>query len=257
MQRHGVSPRKALGQHFLVDANLTRKIVATARVGPGSQVIEIGAGTGTLTAALAATGARVVAYEIDRRFQPILEETVGGLAQVELRFADATRVEFAGLLDPGDWVLVANLPYHVGTPLILDLLRHLPAVVRMVVMVQLEVAERLAASPGSKRYGLPSIVAGLHSEVRVAFRVPSQVFVPPPTVVSAVVTIERRPASPRAEAAIALAAAAFGQRRKMLRRSLAAAVDPGDLERAGIDPTSRSEDLAPEDYLRLAEVIGG
>ena len=197
--RHGLAPSKVLGQHFLADPNLIRKIVATAAVGPGDLVVEIGAGTGTLTAALAETGATVVAYEIDRRLEPIHREVLGGLANVVVRYADVTRVDLGVELGPGRWRLVANLPYNVGTPLLLDVLRRVPAVERMVVMVQREVADRLAAGPGSRIYGLPSVVAQIHGQVRLAFRVRPQVFIPPPAVHSAVVSIERLPAPPLAD----------------------------------------------------------
>jgi 16S rRNA (adenine1518-N6/adenine1519-N6)-dimethyltransferase len=186
LDRHGLAPSKVLGQHFLADPNLIRKIVATAGVGPGDLVVEIGAGTGTLTAALAESGASIVSYEVDRRLEPLHRDVLGELANVEVRYADATRVDLGAELGPGPWRLVANLPYNVGTPLLLDILRRVPAVERMVVMVQREVADRLAAAPGSRIYGLPSVVAQIHGQVRLAFRVPPQVFIPPPVVQSAV-----------------------------------------------------------------------
>lgn len=255
LDRHALRPRKAYGQHFLADPNLVAKIVRLAGVGPGDRVVEIGAGTGTLTRALAATGARVVAFEIDRRLEPVLAETLAGVAGVEVRFEDALDADLAGRLDGGPWTLVANLPYNVGTTLVLDLLTGVPAITRFVVMVQREVADRLAAAPGSRRYGLPSVVAGLYGRVTFGFAVPPQVFVPAPDVASAVVAIERRRVvDPLAGRARDLAAAAFSGRRKMLRRSLAGTLaDPGAvLAAAGIDPTARAEALAPEDYLRLA-----
>ena len=255
LARHGVSPRKRLGQHFLTDPNIVRKIVAAARVGPGDRVLEIGAGTGTLTRALAGTGARVVAYEVDPGLAPVLQEATAGCPGVELRFRDATREAFAESLDGPDWVLAANLPYNVGTPLLLDLLQHVPRIVRFVVMVQREVADRLLAPPGSRTYGLPSVVAALYAIPGERFPVARRVFIPPPDVDSAVIVLDRRPPADGAERAVELAAAAFGQRRKMLRGSLAAGLaDPvAVLEAAGIAPTARAEELAPEDYLRLAE----
>jgi 16S rRNA (adenine1518-N6/adenine1519-N6)-dimethyltransferase len=255
---HGVRPRRDLGQHFLVDPNLVRKIVVAAEVWPEDHVLEIGAGAGTLTRALAATGARVLAYEVDVGLRPVLEEALQGVAGVEVRYADAATIDPEELAGE-EWLVVANLPYHVGTPLLLRLLREAPGIIRFVVMLQLEAVERLAAAPGTRVYGLPSIVVQLHGTIKVAFRVPPEVFIPPPKVESAVAVIRRRPAHPLAEQAIALAAAAFGQRRKMLRRSLAAVLaDPASaLGAAGLDPTRRAEDLRPEDYLRLAEVTGG
>ncbi len=253
LTRHGVSPSRRLGQHFLADANITRKIVDLAGVGPGDQVVEIGAGTGSLTRALGSTGAHVVAYEIDPGLFPVLEEVTAGL-DVELRFLDATGADLAMDLGAGDWVMVANLPYNVGTPLLLDALRHAPAVVRFVVMVQREVAERLVADSGSKAYGLPSVVVGLNARGKLALRVPPQVFYPPPNVESAVVVLDRFPAAEEADRAIGIAAVAFQQRRKMLRRSLATLFDDpaAALEAVGVDPTARAEELSPVDYLTLA-----
>lgn len=255
LERHGLRPRKHLGQHFLADPNIVDKIVRVAGVGPGDRVVEIGPGTGTLTAALAATGARVLAIEVDEGLAPVLAETVGGTERVELRFEDAARIDLADELTGGPWALVANLPYNVGTPIVLDVLRHVPAVTRIVVMVQSEVAGRLAARPGTGEYGVPSVVVGLHADVGDRFTVPPQVFVPPPNVGSTVIVLDRRVADPRAERAIELAAAAFGQRRKMLRSSLAGVVtDPvAALEAAGIDPTERPERLAPTAWLELVD----
>jgi 16S rRNA (adenine1518-N6/adenine1519-N6)-dimethyltransferase len=250
LEAHGLRPTKHLGQHFLVEPNVVRRIVEISGVGPDDRVVEVGAGAGTLTRALVATGARVVAYEIDEGLRPVLAETVGESAEV--RFADAARVDWENDLDPGSWVVVANLPYNVGTPLVLDLLRAVPRVVRLVVMLQEEAVDRLAATAGSGAYGLPSVVASLHGSVRVALRVPAHLFLPPPKVRSAVAVIERRPADEAAEQAIALAAAGFGQRRKMIRSSLRGVISEQAIREAGLDPTARAEDLAPEDWLTLA-----
>lgn len=252
----GLHPRRSLGQHFLADPNVTRRIVRLADVGPGSRVVEIGAGTGTLTAALAATGAHVVAYEVDAGLVEILEREVASLPNVEIRERDASRIDLAGELTDGPWTMVSNLPYNVGTGIVLDALRGAPDVVRFVVMIQHEVADRFLAKPGTRTYGVPSVVIGLHARGRLAFRVSPSVFVPPPRVGSAVVELDRVPAPEGAESAIELAAAAFGQRRKMVRRSLTGVfADPdGALRAAGIDPTSRAEVLSVDDYLALAGV---
>lgn len=254
LQRHGISPIHRLGQHFLADANITRKIVDVAGVGAGSKVIEIGAGTGTLTRALAATGARVVAYEIDEGLRPVLAEVTSGLG-VDLRFQDVTDVDFATALDDGGWTMVANLPYNVGTPVLLDALQHAPNIDRFMVMVQREVAERLTATVSDDLYGLPSVVAGIYADARIAFTVPRQVFYPVPRVESAVVVLRRKDAPGLSPRAIELARAGFGQRRKMLRRSLSAVLEEPEviLEGAGYSAKARAEDLGPEDWLRLAE----
>ncbi|MFV1961380.1 MAG: 16S rRNA (adenine(1518)-N(6)/adenine(1519)-N(6))-dimethyltransferase RsmA [Acidimicrobiia bacterium] len=256
LEAHGLTPIHRLGQHFLADANITRKIVSIADVGPGDNVVEVGAGTGTLTRALGATGAHVVAYEIDQGLQPVLEEVTEGL-DVELRFSDVTKVDFAKTFDSGRWAMVANLPYNVGTPLVIDAVRRVEAIKRYVVMVQREVAERFIAASGSPDYGLPSVVAGIYTEASIVFRVPPHVFYPPPRVESAVVLLIRRPTPPHSDRAVVIARAGFGQRRKMLRRSLGSVFhDPAAvLTEAGLDPTDRAENLAPADYLRLAEVV--
>jgi 16S rRNA (adenine1518-N6/adenine1519-N6)-dimethyltransferase len=253
LDRYGIRPRKSLGQNFLADPNVVRKIVAVAGVGDGTKVLEVGAGAGTLTRALAAAGARVLAYEVDQRLRPLLDAVLEGL-DVEVRFADAAAADLAAALEGEGWVMVANLPYNVGTPLLLRLLREAAQIERFVIMLQREVAERLAATVGSKVYGLPSVAAQLHGSVEIAFKVAASVFLPPPPVESAVVVIRRTPAHPLSEEAVALAAAAFGQRRKMLRRSLRGLVGEQAFLEAGIDPTRRAEQLAPGDYLVLAEV---
>ena len=254
LRRHGLKPRTSLGQHFLADPNLTRRIVTTAGIKAGDRVLEVGAGTGTLTRQLVSAGAEVTALEVDAQLRPVLEETMEGMA-VKLLFLDAANVDYQRLLGEGPWKVVANLPYQVGTQLILDWLRMVSAITEMTVMVQLEVAQRMSALPGSRSYGLPTVVVGLHAHLKVSFRVPPHVFYPPPKVDSAVVHIVRKEAPPGAGRAIELAAAGFGQRRKMLRGSLSAILPnaEGALTAAGIDPTKRAEDLSPSDYLHLAE----
>ena len=252
---HGHRPNKVYGQNFLTDPNLVRRIVDVANV-TGRDVVEIGAGTGTLTLALADVARRVVAYEVDFGLVPVLTETLGSVSNVDVRFADALDVDLGSDLAAGSWVLVANLPYNVGTGIILDALRSTPRIERIVVTVQSEVAQRLTAEPGSKIYGLPSVVVALHATASIAFTVPPHVFEPQPKVDSSVVVIDRIEPPPHAERAISIAATAFGQRRKMLRRSLASLfVDPATaIASAGIDPTSRAEQLSAMDYVALASV---
>lgn len=256
LERYGLSPHRKLGQHFLADPNVVRRIVAFAEVGSGDMVVEIGAGTGTLTKALAAVGARVIAYEVDDRLGPLLAAEVGDVA--ELRFEDASRVDLERALAGGPWTMVANLPYQVGTSVLLDAVTGAGRIDHFVVMVQREVADRLVAPPGSKTYGLPSVVAGLFCAVTFGFAVGPQVFFPRPKVDSAVVRLRRTsPPEPMRLLAVRLAATAFGHRRKMVRSSLRAALaDPEvTLHRAGIDPTARPEDLAPERFLELAHAV--
>ena len=258
LARYGVAPRKRLGQHFLADPNIIAKIVGLAGDPAGTRALEIGVGTGTLTRALAEAGFRVTGFEIDDRLRPLIAETMGDL-DVEVRFGDAADLDLSELRSGRRWVLVSNLPYQVGTSILLDLLRRAAGLERCVVMVQREVAERLTARPASKTYGLPSVVVALYGAARLAFRVGPQVFLPKPKVDSAVVVIERRaPPGERRDLAVRLAAAGFGQRRKMLRSSLRSVI-PGAvssrLVEAGIDPTLRAEDLSADRFLALAKVV--
>ncbi len=260
LRHHGIAPSRRLGQHFLVDANLVGKIVRTAGIGPRNRVLEVGAGVGNLTAALAETGAQVVCYEIDLRLGPVLEETLAGHAgRVEVHMEDALAVDWNTALDGEDWVMVSNLPYGVGTPLLMEMVQNVPSITRFVVMLQREVAHRLLASPSSRDYGLPSVIAGLHTSVRRAFDLPPQVFFPRPEVFSSVVVMDRIRPHPDTARAISLAASAFGKRRKMLRRSLESVLPSPErmLVAAGICPEGRPESLLPTDFLRLAGVARG
>jgi 16S rRNA (adenine1518-N6/adenine1519-N6)-dimethyltransferase len=258
LDRHGLRPDTSLGQHFLVDPNITRRIVDL--VGPPPhRVLEIGVGTATLSAELLAAGHDLLGYEVDTRLRPLIEEVLGADPRAEIRFEDVMRVDLPGVLGKDQWVMASNLPYEVGTTLVLDALREVPALERFVVMVQREVAERMVAGPGDPAYGLPSVVVSLHATARIAFRVPPQVFLPPPRVGSAVVVLDRSAVPAGADTALRLAAAGFGQRRKMLRQSLASVLEApsGELAAAGIDPRARAEEVAPDEWLRLAEVTGG
>ncbi|MEY2402711.1 MAG: rRNA (adenine1518-N6/adenine1519-N6)-dimethyltransferase [Acidimicrobiaceae bacterium] len=258
LDRHGVRPSRALGQNFVVDPNTVRRVVRLAGVQPGDHVVEVGAGIGALTLALVEAGADVTAVELDRHLLPILTEV---LADVEPRPAvvqgDALELDWSRLLARAEhWHLVANLPYNVATPLVLDLLDRVPAIERMLVMVQREVGERLAASPGTKAYGIPSVKVAYWANAQVVGRVGPTVFWPKPKVDSALVRIERRiePATTAdPDALFTLVRAGFGQRRKMLRGSLAGLVDAAGFERAGVSAEARAEELSVEDWGRLAQ----
>lgn len=253
LERHGLRPVKNLGQHFLADPNVVRRIASAAHIESGDRVLEIGAGTGALTRELAASGAHVLSLEVDRRLKPLLEEALRGV-DVDLRFADALNFDFESELGSDSWKLVANLPYEVGTTLLLRLIREVPAIWSFTVMVQDEVGRRLTASAGSPEYGLPSVIVGLHGTGRLLFKVPPQVFYPPPRVESVVVHITRTPSLPLTDRAIQLASAAFAQRRKMLRSSLRTIFSDPEvaLRKAGIEPTRRPESLSPREFLHLA-----
>lgn len=259
LDRHGLRPSRALGQNFVADPNTVRRIARMAAVGPGDRVVEIGPGLGSLTLALAETGASVVAVEADRHLIPALLEVVGDLPTVRVVQADAMGVDWAGLLGPEPgWVLVANLPYNIATPLVADLLDHVPVIDRMLVMVQREVGERLCAGPGQDAYGAVSVKVGYWAEARIAGRVPAAVFHPRPNVESVLVDIRRRPA-PAVDPSVvspdrlfAVVRAGFATRRKMLRRSLAGVVDPQAFVAAGVAPESRAEELDVHAWGRLA-----
>ena len=259
LSRHGVRPSRALGQNFVVDPNTVRRIARLAGVGPGDRVLEIGPGLGALTLALAETGASVTAVEADRHLIPVLEEVVGRSPLVRVVHADAMSVDWAGLLgtDQG-WVLVANLPYNIATPLVADLLDRVPAIDRMLVMVQREVGERLSAGPGDEAYGAVSVKVAYWAESRLGGRVPAAVFHPRPNVESVLVDIRRRPA-PAVDPAVVgperlfeVVRAGFATRRKMLRRALAGLVKPDAFTAAGVAPESRAEDLDVQAWGRLS-----
>jgi 16S rRNA (adenine1518-N6/adenine1519-N6)-dimethyltransferase len=251
---HGLRPRKALGQHFVVDPNTVRRIARLAGVGPGDRVVEIGAGLGSLTLALLETGAEVTAVEVDPGLVAVLEEVVAP-AGARVVAGDALRLDWGAVLGDGPWALVANLPYNVASPLVADLLDGVPAITRMLVMVQREVAERLVAGPGAPAYGALSVKVAYWARAALAGRVPASVFLPPPNVASELVTIERRP-EPAVDVApdelFPLVRAGFAGRRKMLRRGLAGRVGAEAFACAGVRPEARAEDLDVVAWGRLA-----
>ena len=257
LRRHGLAPHQSLGQNFVVDANTVRRIARLAEVGPGDHVVEIGAGLGSLTRALLETGARVTAIEVDQGLVRALRETA---PEAEIVSGDARTVDWTPILDGEPAVLVANLPYNVATPIVADLLDGVPLIERMLVMVQAEVGQRLAARPGSKAYGAVSVKVAYWAEASVVGHVPPTVFLPRPKVDSALVAIRRRPvpAGPPSvppPALFALVRAGFGQRRKTLRRSLEGLALPADFEVAGIDAGRRGEELDIDDWGRLALAV--
>jgi 16S rRNA (adenine1518-N6/adenine1519-N6)-dimethyltransferase len=256
LEDHGLRPSRALGQNFVVDPNTVRRIARLAGVGPGDRVVEIGAGLGSLTLALVETGAQVTAVEVDRGVVPVLREVVADLP-VRVVEGDAMRLDWGSLLGADTWTLVANLPYNVATPLVADLLDDQPGITRMLVMVQREVADRLAAGPGDDAYGAVSVKVRYWARAAVVGHVPATVFMPKPNVESALVDIRRhaRPIDAPAEL-FALVRAGFAQRRKMLRRSLAGRVDGAAFARAGVDPEARAEELDVGDWERLAAAAG-
>lgn len=261
---HGVHPSRALGQNFLADPNTARRIVRLADIGPAERVLEVGPGVGSLTLALAEAAAEVVALELDRHLLPVLEDVLAGNPGVRVVHGDALRVDYDTLLAPGPWCMVSNLPYNVATPLLARLLDDVPRLGRLVVMVQKEVAERLAAPPGTRPCGAISVKVSYHATARVVGVVPPTVFVPRPAVDSAVVVFERRGAPPvevpSAERLFTLARAGFAQRRKTLRQALRVLLGDGAgdvLASAGLDPGARAETLGLEQWAALARAAPG
>jgi 16S rRNA (adenine1518-N6/adenine1519-N6)-dimethyltransferase len=262
-----VTPTKKLGQNFVVDANTVRKIVQVAGVTSGERVVEVGPGLGSLTLAILEAGASVTAVEIDHRLAARLPETAAahGVPEGALTVVDADALRVREL--PGDpTVLVANLPYNVSVPVLLHFLETFAGLERGVVMVQAEVGERLAAPPGSKIYGAPSVKAAWYGPWRLAGTVSRQVFWPVPNVDSVLVAF-RRDAQPRGDEQLrrrtfSIVDAAFQQRRKMLRQALAgvlggtAADATRVLEAAGVAPTARGEELSIDDFVRVAASLG-
>ncbi|MFR9731919.1 16S rRNA (adenine(1518)-N(6)/adenine(1519)-N(6))-dimethyltransferase RsmA [Saccharopolyspora sp. MS10] len=261
----GIRPTKRLGQNFVHDPNTVRRIVGAAGLTAEDVVLEVGPGLGSLTLALLPAAAAVVAVEID----PVLAERLPGTAaefapalrdRLRVLPADALRVTAADFAERQPTALVANLPYNVAVPVVLHLLAELPTLRTGLVMVQSEVAERLAAKPGGRTYGVPSAKAAWFADVRRAGPVPRSVFWPVPNVDSGLVSfsrVEPPSAAPRAQVFAAIDAA-FAQRRKTLRAALAgwaggAARAEQLLRAAGVEPTTRGEQLAVADFARVAE----
>jgi ribosomal RNA small subunit methyltransferase A len=257
----GVRPTKTLGQNFVHDANTVRRIVRSAQLAPGEHVLEIGPGLGSLTLGLLEAGARVTAVEIDAVLASALPATVAQRQPAATERLQVVRADALTLreISGSPTALVANLPYNTSVPIVLHLLEQLPSIETVLVMVQAEVAERLAAAPGSKAYGVPTVKVAWYAEAARAGAVPRSVFWPVPNVDSGLVRMRRRPSPTAAErqAVFAVIDAAFAQRRKMLRSALAGwagstAAASEILIAAGIDPTARGETLDVTDYVRIA-----
>jgi len=260
-----VTPTKKLGQNFVIDANTVRRIVRVAEVQPGDSVVEIGPGLGSLTLGLLEAGADVTAVEIDGRLAEQLPVTVAQLAPAAAERLTVVHRDALAITElPSAPVrLVANLPYNVSVPVLLHFLEHFPSLRSGVVMVQAEVGHRIAAQPGSKVYGAPSVKAAWYGVWRTAGTVSRQIFWPVPNVDSVLVGFDRHEQAPGDEQlrrrTFALVDAAFQQRRKTLRQALAPVFgDPTAaaeaLERAGLSPALRGEQLALADFARLAAV---
>jgi 16S rRNA (adenine1518-N6/adenine1519-N6)-dimethyltransferase len=258
-----VRPNRELGQNFLIDDNILQVIGEAAELGPADVVLEVGGGLGVLSEYLAPRVAHLHVVEVDRSLEGPLLDAVGSLGNVSLHFADAVKMELAAL-DPLPDKVVANLPYGVAATVLLKSIAELPEAGLWVAMVQREVADRLAAAPGGKTYGVTSVLAQLSCEVRFLRRIPRTVFHPEPNVESALVVLRRRAPAP-AEELVALVHAGFAHRRKALAGSLALTPGAPDdvrdatraaLEELGLPADARAERLAPEEWERLADALG-
>ncbi|HEY5515851.1 MAG TPA: 16S rRNA (adenine(1518)-N(6)/adenine(1519)-N(6))-dimethyltransferase RsmA [Pengzhenrongella sp.] len=270
--RLGLRPTKTLGQNFVIDGGTVRKIVRSARVTAGERVVEVGPGLGSLTLGLLEAGASVVAVEIDPLLARVLPATVAahlpGLVDDEghcerLAVVLANALQVTELPGPPPTALVANLPYNVSVPVLLTFLERFGSLERVLVMVQAEVADRLAAPPGSRTYGVPSAKAAWYASARRTSTVARSVFWPVPNVDSALVYLERRdpPVTTASRGEVfAVIDAAFAQRRKMLRSALATLAGSSEaavraLTAAGVDPETRGERLAVADFARIAQAL--
>ncbi len=260
---HGLRPRKALGQNFVIDGNTVRKTVRDAEVRAGDLVVEVGAGLGSLTLALREAGARVVAVEVDTGLVAALREVVGDDAGVEIVPADAVTVDHGALTGGAPAALVANLPYNVATPVVLGALAS-EAFTRLLVMTQKEVGRRWAAGVGDPLYGAVSVKVAAHATAQVVAAVSRNAFYPVPNVDSVTVRLRPRPWNRGVArgAVLAVVDAGFSQRRKRLRNALAVAGhEPGGVERAlvaaGLDPGARAEELDLDAWARLTVALTG
>ncbi len=263
---YGVRPTKRRGQNFVIDPNTVRRVVATANVRPDDVVLEVGPGLGSLTLGLLHAAAGVTAVEVDTVLAAALPATVASRLPdraERLQVLPADALSITSLPGPPPTALVANLPYNIAVPVLLHLLATFPSLQRALVMVQREVAERLAAPPGSRTYGVPSAKAAWYGDVRLAGLVSRQVFWPAPHVDSGLVAFVRRPPPPNRagrEPTFAVIDAAFAQRRKMLRTALAGLAGTANaaaaaLQRAGVDARLRGEQLSVADFARVADAL--
>ena len=261
LTKHGLAPRRALGQNFVVDPNTVRKIARLADVHEGDFVLEIGAGLGSLTLALAETGAEIVAVEIDNGLVEVLRENTASLPNVEIIHGDAMQLDWKPLLTKSKhWHVVANLTYNLATPIVADILDGLSQVDHLLVMVQSEVADRLVAQVGSGAYGAVSVKIDYWATAKIVGAVPATVFFPQPRVESALVDIRRRDEPGVAQVVsgelFALVRAGFAKRSKMLRRALVDIALPEDFASAAVNPESRAEELDLAAWGRLCKAIG-
>lgn len=268
VDRYGFSFSKSLGQNFLIDGNIVRNIVKGAQVGKEDYVLEIGPGIGTLTEELALNAKKVVAVEIDKNLLPVLEDTLANYDNVEVVHADVLDLDLNKLnkekLGGGSLKIVANLPYYVTTPIIGKLLEDDLDLDSIVVMIQKEVADRMVAGPGSKTYGALSVFVNFYSQPEILLKAPKTVFMPQPKIDSSVIKLNIKKDLPEVnkDTFFKLVKAGFSKRRKTILNSLSSYgfdLDKEEiktsLEKAGISPSERAENLSIEDFIKISEII--
>ena len=244
---------KKLGQNFLIDSNISRKITKLVQGQLGDPILEIGPGTGSLTSELLKDDYRIKAIEIDEGLVKIISKRFVEVPNIELINEDAMEYDYSKLTGPW-WIMVSNLPYYVGTRLLVKLITEVPVIHRYVVMVQREVAERIVAEPGTKNYGALSVLCSLFTEPKIQFDVNKNCFFPEPKIISSVVTLQREPLddTDMRMKAFEIAKIAFQQKRKKIRSALKEIVTEDQLVSLNLDPNLRPSNLTPDDYLKLA-----
>lgn len=256
IKKHGINPKKSLGQNFVVEPNSIRQIVGIAEIEPDDFVLEVGPGLGSLTRSLLEASKHVTVIEIDETLVTVIKDSLEGYNEkLQIIHADVMDLDLERVLITRNenWNLVANLPYNIAVPLICEFLEKVTSISKMTVMVQREVADRLVAKAGQKAYGLPSLKVEYYAEVKKIVDVPPTVFLPKPKVESSIVQIKRRENKITTDADIlfGLAKRAFNQRRKMLRKSLKEVLDSDDFDASAVDSMIRAEDVTLDNWVSL------
>ena len=249
-------PKYKLGQNFLIDTNISRKITKLVQGQLADPIIEVGPGTGSLTSELLKDNYRIKAVEIDKAASEVLSERFTGIPNIEIFNEDAMEFDYETLTGPW-WIFVSNLPYNIGTRLLVKLIVEVPVIHRYVVMVQKEVAERMVAKPSTKDYGSLSVLFQLFTETKIQFDVSKNCFYPPPKITSSVLTIQRETILDEETRirAFEISKIAFQQKRKKVRTSLKSIISEDRLVELGIDPNNRASNLTPENYYDIAKDI--
>jgi len=251
-----IKPRKTLGQNFLIDTNISRKITKLVQGQLADPIIEIGPGTGSLTNELLKDNYRIKAVEVDKQLSHLLRERFGDVPNIEIINEDAMSFDYSQLTGPW-WIMVGNLPYNIGTRLLIKLITEVPQIHRYVIMLQDEVAERIVAKPNTKHYGSTSVLFSLFTDSKLQFNVSKNCFEPKPKILSTVLTIQRETLVDEEIRfkAFEISKIAFQQKRKKIKTALRDFIDEEKAEKLLLDLNSRPQELTPNDYLSIAESI--